>query len=165
MRRYLFIIFFLFANSISAQIKNPEFKLMLDSIYELTVPLISVADLIKMDKQNMYILDTREEEEYDVSHLKNARHVGYIWFDMRTIYDIPMDANVVLYCTVGSRSEKIAGKLLAAGYKNVYNLYGGIFEWINERNPVYKRNGVQTSEIHTYDKALSRWVDRGSKVN
>ncbi len=165
MRRYLFIIFFLFANSISAQIKNPEFKLMLDSIYELTAPLISVADLIKMDKQNMYILDTREEEEYDVSHLKNARHVGYIWFDMRTIYDIPMDANVVLYCTVGSRSEKIAGKLLAAGYKNVYNLYGGIFEWINERNPVYKRNGVQTSEIHTYDKALSRWVDRGSKVN
>ena len=165
MRRYLFIIFFLFANSVSAQIKNPEFKLMLDSIYELTVPLISVADLIKMDKQNMYILDTREEEEYDVSHLKNARHVGYIWFDMRTIYDIPMDANVVLYCTIGSRSEKIAGKLLAAGYKNVYNLYGGIFEWINERNPVYKRNGVQTSEIHTYDKALSRWVDRGSKVN
>lgn len=165
MRRYLFIIFFLFANSISAQIKNPEFKFMLDSIYELTAPLISVADLIKMDKQNMYILDTREEEEYDVSHLKNARHVGYIWFDMRTIYDIPMDANVVLYCTVGSRSEKIAGKLLAAGYKNVYNLYGGIFEWINERNPVYKRNGVQTSEIHTYDKALSRWVDRGSKVN
>ena len=81
------------------------------------------------------------------------------------LYDIPMDANVVLYCTVGSRSEKIAGKLLAAGYKNVYNLYGGIFEWINERNPVYKRNGVQTSEIHTYDKALSRWVDRGSKVN
>ena len=138
---------------------------MLDSIYELTVPLISVADLIKMDKQNMYILDTREEEEYDVSHLKNARHVGYIWFDMRTIYDIPMDANVVLYCTIGSRSEKIAGKLLAAGYKNVYNLYGGIFEWINERNPVYKLNGVQTSEIHTYDKALSRWVDRGSKVN
>lgn len=165
MRGYLFIIFFLFANSISAQIKNPEFKLMLDSIYELTVPLISVADLIKMDKQNMYILDTREEVEYDVSHLKNARHVGYIWFDMRKIYDIPMNANVVLYCTVGSRSEKIAGKLLAAGYKNVYNLYGGIFEWINERNPVYKRNGVQTSEIHTYDKALSRWVDRGSKVN
>jgi rhodanese-related sulfurtransferase len=27
-----------------------------------------------------------------------------------------------------SRSENIAEKLLKSGYKNIYNLYGGIFE-------------------------------------
>lgn len=165
MYRYFFIMICLFTTSLSAQIKNPEFKLMLDSMYQHSVPLISVEDFIKMDKHELYVLDTREEEEFKVSHLKNARHVGYFWFDMRKIYDIPLDANVVLYCSVGNRSEKIGEKLLDAGYKNVFNLYGSIFEWINEGNPVYKQNGVQTSEIHTYDKAWSRWVERGSKVN
>jgi rhodanese-related sulfurtransferase len=113
----------------------------------------------------MYLLDTREEEEFNVSHLKNARHAGYFWFDMRKVYDIPLDAQIILYCSVGYRSEKIGRKLLDAGFKNVFNLYGGIFEWINQGNPVYNNNDVQTSEIHTYNNDWAHWVNRGTKVN
>ncbi len=165
MFRYSFLILFLFANTVFAQIKNPEFKQMLDSAYQHTVPLISVEDFIKMDKSQLFVLDTREKEEFNVSHLKNARNVGYFWFDMRNIYDIPLDATVIVYCTIGTRSEKIGEKLIDAGYKNVYNLYGSIFEWINQGHPVYKKDDVQTSEIHTYNKSYSRWVERGSKVH
>lgn len=110
------------------------------------------------------MLDVREIEEYKVSHLKNARRVGYFWFDMRSVYDIPNDATIVVYCSVGYRSEKIGEKLLKYGFKHVYNLYGSIFEWVNEGNSVYKSNGVQTSEIHTYDKEWGRWAERGTKV-
>jgi rhodanese-related sulfurtransferase len=165
MRRYLLIIICFFTTNLSAQIKNPEFKLVLDSTYHHSIPLISVEDFVKLDKHELFVLDTREEEEFQVSHLKNARHVGYFWFDMRKIYDIPADATIVVYCSIGSRSEKIAEKLTEAGYKNVHNLYGGIFEWVNEGHPVYKESGVQTSEIHTYDKSWSHWVERGTKVN
>jgi predicted sulfurtransferase len=66
---------------------------------------------------------------------------------------------------VGVRSEKIGEKLIAAGYKNVLNLYGGIFEWVNQNHPVYKQNGVQTAEIHTYDNNWERWAERGTRVN
>ena len=137
---------------------------MLDSLYKHTVPLISVEDFKKMDPQNLYVLDTREDKEYEVSHLKQARHVGFFWFDMRRVFDIPKDATIVLYCSVGWRSEKIGEKLVAYGFKNVFNLYGSIFEWVNEGNPVYKSNGIQTSEIHTFNKDWSRWVERGTKV-
>ena len=165
MYKYFLLILCLFSFNIQAQIKNQEFKLMLDSLYEHSVPLISVEDLIKLNKNEVYILDTREEEEFNVSHLKNARNVGYFWFDMRKIYDIPISATIVLYCSVGMRSEKIGKKLLEAGYKNVYNLYGSLFEWVNQGKPVYKKNGVQTSEIHTYTKFWSQWVSRGTNVN
>lgn len=165
MRKYLFVIICLFTTNLFAQIKNQDFKLMIDSAYRTDIPLISVEDFVKLDKHNLYVLDTREENEFTVSHLKNARHVGYFWFDMRKVYDIPLDATVVLYCTIGTRSEKIAGKLIDSGYKNVYNLYGGIFEWVNEGHPVYKASGVQTSEIHTNEKDWERWVERGTKVN
>ena len=54
-----------------AQIKNPDYKIMLDSMYQRTVPLISVDSLNHI--KGAYILDTRETKEYDVSHIKNAR--------------------------------------------------------------------------------------------
>jgi rhodanese-related sulfurtransferase len=153
----LFSPLFLFA-----QVKNQEFKQMLDSIYNHTVPLISVDSLKHL--KNVYLLDTRETEEFAVSHLKTARNVGYIWFDMRTVYDIPKDATIVVYCSVGYRSEKIGEKLIKDGYHHVYNLFGSIFEWANEGNPLYKSNGVQTTEVHTYNKKWSKWLERGTKV-
>ncbi|MEJ7780634.1 MAG: rhodanese-like domain-containing protein [Daejeonella sp.] len=148
-----------------AQIKNPVYKLMLDSIYEHKIPVIPVEEFIKMTKYAVYVLDTREKQEFKVSHLKSARNVGYFWFDMRTVYDIPLDASIVAYCSIGNRSEKIAEKLIHAGYRNVSILYGGIFEWINEGQPVYKENGVQTSEVHTYNKEWEQWLEKGTKIN
>jgi rhodanese-related sulfurtransferase len=165
MFKYFLTLFCLSSSPLIAQIKNPEYKQTIDSLYSNRVPLISIEELIKIDKYNLYILDTREEDEFNVSHLKNARQVGNFWFDMRKVYDIPTNATVVVYCSVGVRSEKIAEKLIASGYKNVFNLYGGIFEWINQSHPVYKQNGVQTAEIHTYDKNWERWAERGTKVN
>lgn len=165
MHKTILILFFLLSSNLKAQIKNPEFMQVLDSLYRHSVPLISISDFLKLDKREVYLLDSRELDEFNVSHIKNARHIGYFWFDMRKVYDIPYDATLIVYCSAGIRSEKIAEKLVASGYKNVFNLYGGIFEWVNQGYPVYKQNGVQTSEIHTFDKYWSRWLERGTKVN
>ena len=161
-KKIILIIFSLIPLSTFCQIKNNDFKQMLDNMYNHTVPLIKVDSLKNL--KNVFLLDTREREEFEVSHLKNARNVGYIWFDMRKIYDIPKNAVVIVYCSVGYRSEKIGEKLIRNGYKHVFNLYGSIFEWANEGNPLYKSNGVQTTEIHTYNKNWARWVERGTKV-
>lgn len=160
-----FIAGWLNTGSASAQIKDADYKLMLDSIYGHKIPVISVEEFINMNKYAVYVLDAREQQEFKVSHLKSARNVGYFWFDMRSVYDIPLDASVIVYCSIGNRSEKIAEKLIHAGYKNVRNLYGGIFEWVNEGQPVYKETGVQTSEIHTHNKDWEQWVEKGTKVN
>src|SRR3989339_365509 len=113
MHRYLLIPFFcLLSSPLIAQIKNPEFKQTLDSLYKHTVPVITIDEFIKIDKYNLHILDTREEDEFMVSHIKNARHVGNFWFDMRKVYDIPKNSTIVVYCSVGIRSEKIGEKLI-----------------------------------------------------
>jgi rhodanese-related sulfurtransferase len=164
MIKKVWIIFLLFIPMLSlAQIKNKDFKLAIDSVCKNSVPIISVDSLKHL--KNIYILDARETEEFEISHLKNAKNVGFIWFDMRKVYDIPKEATLVVYCSVGYRSEKIVEKLIKDGYHHVYNLYGGIFEWINEGNPIYKSNGIQTTEIHTYNKKWGKWVEKGSKVN
>ncbi len=160
--KLLALAFILSPLTLFSQIKNQDFKDFLDQHYNYSVPLIAVDSLKHL--KGIYVLDTRESEEFEVSHLKNARNVGYIWFDMRNIYDIPKTATIVVYCSTGIRSEKIGEKLLKFGYKNVYNFYGGIFEWVNEGNPVYKSDGVQTTEIHTNTEKGAVWVTRGTKV-
>ncbi|MGK6351321.1 rhodanese-like domain-containing protein [Parapedobacter sp. DT-150] len=143
---------------------NPDFSARLNSVYRHSVPTVTVSELPALMKQGAVILDAREQDEFDVSHLKHARHVGYIWFDMRKVYDIPKRDTIVVYCAIGSRSERIAEKLQKAGYRHVYHLFGGIYEWVNQRNPVYNNDSVQTTEIHVYDNNWSQWLENGSKV-
>lgn len=143
---------------------NKEFEEILETIYPDDIPTLSIRELKELKRQNLYLLDTRAKDEYSVSHLKHAREVGYYWFDMRAVYDIPKNATIVAYCAVGNRSSRIAEKLIKAGYKNVYILYGGIFEWVNEGNPVYTHQDIQTPQVHGYTQEWSKWLEKGNRV-
>lgn len=143
---------------------NKDYEEILEAIYPDDVPNMSIHELKDLNRKDVYLLDTRAKKEYEISHLKHAREVGYFWFDMRSIYDISKSSTVVVYCAVGDRSSKIAEKLIKAGYKNVYLLYGGIFEWVNEGNPVYTHNNIQTPQVHGYTKKWSKWLEKGNRV-
>lgn len=148
---------------ISAQTTmSRPYRAMLDALYQKTVPLVSVADLKK--EPDAVLLDTRSRAEYNVSHLPNARWVGYDDFDLKRVTGIPKDANVVLYCSVGYRSEKVGEKLLATGYRRVRNLDGSLFEWVNQGNAVVDRTGKPTERVHAYNRLWGVWLKRGEKV-
>ncbi|MBK1440443.1 rhodanese-like domain-containing protein [Parapedobacter sp. ISTM3] len=144
---------------------NPGFADQLNRVYRHTVPTVTVSELKAMMKQGIVILDAREQEEYEVSHMRHAQHVGYVWFDMRKIYNIPKTDTIVVYCAIGNRGERIGEKLRKAGYQHVYNLFGGIYEWVNQRNPVYNRNNVQTTKIHIYEPSWSKWLEYGTRIH
>lgn len=129
------------------------------------IPYISVQELA-MPKIKALILDAREFKEYEISHLKNAVFVGFNTFDLSetTLLLKDKQQTIVVYCSLGIRSEKIAEKLQKAGYINVYNLYGGIFEWKNKGFPVYDSNEAETDEIHVFSKAWGKWVRKGQKI-
>ena len=74
------------------------------------------------------------------------------------------NSKIVVYCSLGVRSEDVAEKLKKAGYSNVYNLYGGIFEWKNNDLEVLNLNEKPTDSIHIYSKAWSKWLKKGVKV-
>lgn len=130
-----------------------------------SVPYLSV-DRFKNAGSNIYILDAREEREYKVSHIKDALFVGYDNFNLEeTIKKMPNKKNfVVVYCTLGVRSEDIAEKLQKAGYTNVYNLFGGIVEWKNKGNNVFNSKGKATEKVHVSSKSWGKWLLKGKKV-
>ncbi|WP_157494087.1 rhodanese-like domain-containing protein [Fulvivirga imtechensis] len=142
-----------------------DFDTKLKSILDGSVPFIYVDDLRKKleTDQNLVILDTRQPEEYHVSHLKGAIFIDYDHFSKDMVAGMDKDAPVVVYCSVGYRSEKIGEKLRELGFKNVSNLYGGIFDWKNKGNDVVNEHGV-TDSVHTYNASWSRWLKKGVKV-
>jgi predicted sulfurtransferase len=96
--------------------------------------------------------------------LKNARFVGFKEFDIESVKDISKNAPIVVYCSIGVRSEKIGEKLLAAGYTNVRNCYGSIFEWVNQGNVVVDMDNKPTQKVHAYNKKWGVWVKKGERV-
>ena len=146
----------------SGQVKSGAYRTMLKALLSHSVPEIQVQEAAR-DTAGILFLDAREPKEYAVSHLRGAREVGYDHFDIQSISSVQKNQRIVVYCSVGYRSEKIAEKLLAAGFTNVANLYGGIFEWVNQGNPVYDEKG-ETDQVHAYSRTWGIWLKKGEKV-
>jgi len=152
-----FIILF-FGGVIQAQ--NPDgFEDMLNGLYSNTVPEIQSNQILNsIEKVDWVILDARELEEFEVSHLQGAVFVGYNNFSTEKLGALGKDHNIVVYCSVGYRSERIGEKLLLAGYNKVYNLRGGIFDWMNNGNKVVDSSGNEVRRVHGYNRKWSRWL-------
>jgi len=148
--------------SAAAQVSNRAYDLMLRALYKKTVPLISVADLRK--SPGTVLLDTRARREFEVSHLPGAQWTGFEEFEVERLAKVPKNAAIVVYCSVGYRSERVGEKLLAAGFTNVRNLHGSIFEWVNQGLPLVDAQGKPTTRIHAYNRAWGVWLQKGEKV-
>ncbi len=161
MKINLFFILFLIIINCFSQKSIPD---VLEKFNDNSVNYISVNEL--KNKKEIILLDAREESEFNISHIKNAQFVGFENFNQKNFKKklLNFNATIVVYCSLGIRSEKIGKKLLKMGYKNVYNLYGGIFEWKNQDLPVFDSNNKETENIHAYSKEWSQYLTKGKKV-
>ena len=149
------------AAGMAQEVKSKAYAVMLNGLLDRQGPELGVTAL--RQRPELLRLDARSAEEYAVSHLRAARRVGFKDFDPARVLDLPRDTPVVVYCSVGYRSEKIAARLREMGFKEVYNLYGGLFEWVNQGQPVY-RQGQPTRQVHGYSWTWGLWLNRGEKV-
>ena len=137
---------------------------VLEKLNKKTVPYFTVEEL--QSDLNCILLDARESKEFNVSHIKGAVNVGFDKFDSKNITTIAPDKNakIIVYCSIGVRSEIIGEKLKKLGYKNVFNLYGGIFEWKNQGQKVMDNKNLETNNVHTFNKEWSQYLKVGKKI-
>jgi rhodanese-related sulfurtransferase len=119
----LIAISFLFLNCQGQQSKNIQ-----------TVDVKSFAEKLKSNK-NPQLLDVRTPEEFNSEHIENATNVNWNSDDFITKsenYD--KSKPIFVYCKVGGRSYQAATKLAELGFKEIYNLEGGIMKWNASEN-------------------------------
>jgi adenylyltransferase/sulfurtransferase len=101
------------------------------------IPQISVLDLKRKQDANedFFLLDVREPHEVPIASL-GAPLIPVGSLESR-IGEIPVgkDAEIVIHCRSGARSQKAALILKHAGFTNVQNLAGGILDWADKVDP------------------------------
>ena len=158
--RLTYLCCFLFLG-LQAYGQSLPYQTLLKGLYDSSFPVLKPKQITELT--NFQVLDAREKVEFQVSHLKHAKWVGHETFTLKTVAELNKNKPVLIYCTVGARSEDIGKILQEAGFKKVYNLYGGILHWVNEGRPVFS-DGKPTLKVHTYSKPWSIWLSRGEKV-
>ncbi len=101
------------------------------------------------------LLDVRKPEEFAVSHLPGAKRIEPSVKAADLIPTFPTNRPVVVYCSVGYRSSELATRLLEAGFTNVCNLEGSIFQWANEDRPLVA-NGKPAATVHGYNETFGK---------
>lgn len=140
-----------------AKVNNTAFDLTLRALLPHQVPELGVAAFAQ-DFAKYQVIDARSAEEFAVSHLLTAQH----WPGEGSPLPLEKDRPVLVYCSIGVRSEKLAKELREQGFE-AYNLYGGIFEWVNQEKPVFKQD-QRTEQVHGYNRLWSIWLRRGEVV-
>lgn len=129
---------------------------LLKALYEDSVPRLKVSALDSLE--GFTILDTRLPSEYAVSHLPQAQLVNYKNPDWEALEQLDKQQKILVYCSVGYRSEKIGEGLLERGFTQVYNLHGGIFEWVNQGRRVVSQTGQTVEAVHGYSPRWGQWI-------
>jgi thioredoxin 1 len=135
-KRCLFVLLFL---SIFNQVKSQE----ANNVIKLNPKEFAA----KTDSlSNILILDVRTEEEYKNGHLLNAKNLNIKETSFeKNIKELNKNKPVFVYCLSGGRSANAVKILKEEGFKEIYELEGGILNWRAAQLPEIK-NEVNTSK-------------------
>lgn len=94
-------------------------------------------DMIDDDKY--VILDVRTKDEYNEGHVENATLIDFYEDNfMNEIAKLDPEKEYLVYCHSGGRSGKAMNMMGQMGFKNVYNMSGGMIDWLENQYEVIK---------------------------
>ena len=102
-----------------------------------TVTPLEAKSLIETRK-DLLLVDVRSPEEFQGGSLPGATLIPF-WDFAKGRFDLPKDKPILLICAVGGRSLACGQMLASKGYREVYNLKGGLDAWAEQRVPLPRR--------------------------
>ena len=102
-----------------------------------TITPLEAKSLIEARK-DIVLVDVRSPEEFEGGTLPGATLIPF-WDFAKGRFDLPKDKPILLVCAVGGRSLACGQILASKGYREVYNLKGGLDAWAEQRVPLPRR--------------------------
>ena len=109
------------------------------------------------DQASVQLIDVRTAGEYAGGNLKGSVNIDIRSADFTDrIKELDQDRPVFVYCLSGGRSASASRSMAAMGFKEVYDMKGGIMSWKRAGLPVEMPEAAQPTGItrEEYDKAL-----------
>ncbi len=100
---------------------------------------VEFKELISQQNSDIIILDVRTPGEFKEGHIENSVNIDLLGNDFKdNISKLDNSKTYLVYCKLGGRSSKASNILNDLGFRNVYNLNGGITDWIAKGYPIVK---------------------------
>lgn len=103
-----------------------------------TISVISPTEF-KEKSVNHKIIDVRTPEEFSEGHIEGAVNINF--FDPTFLDQIAKynkNEPLYIYCRSENRSGKAAKKMTDLGFEQIYNLEGGLLNWMKNNNEIVK---------------------------
>ena len=107
-----------------------------------------------IEDKNTFILDARKPFEYELGSFKNAVNpkVNHFREFPKYLNKLNKKKTVAMFCTGGIRCEKASTYLNEKGFKNVFQLKGGILNYLKK---IKKKNSIWKGECFVFDNRVS----------
>lgn len=134
---------------------------------------ISAEALVRLlgGPSRVLLFDTRTAPEFEVSHIRNAIRIEPGPGALSRLVPHLREAqgvDVVLYCTIGTRSAGVANDALdgvvARGARSVQVLDLGLIGWVNADLPLVDANESPTSFVHPFDAAMAKGLTQPERA-
>src|SRR5258708_10697020 len=110
----------------------------------------------KAKSSDTVIVDVREKDEFDESHIPDAVHMSRGMVELEVDEKFPdRNMTIICHCGGGGRSALAAESLQKMGYKNVRSMAGGLKAWKAAGLPRF-RSEEHTSELQSPDHLVCR---------
>ena len=121
-----------------SKVKSVISKILRPKGVSVSFKSISVADAMQSIENGALIIDVREQNEYDQSHIENSVLVPLSTVSAKKINEVnPQNKTILIHCHSGKRSKVAANIILTQGY---------------------------TGEILELDEGIKAWTEFGQKI-
>ena len=91
----------------------------------------------KVAEQGIVTLDVRTPGEFNEGHIEGAQLIDFQSGNFENeIAALDKSKTYAVYCRSGNRSGQAVKVMREAGFKNLYNLNGGVIDWANAGLPL-----------------------------
>ena len=121
MLKYFFLFFFL-----STHLLFADNKLM-------TYIPIDTEEALKRIQEGAIVIDVRYPNEHNKIRIENSHNIPFKEITVEKINSInPDNKDIIIHCTAGITSKKVADNLVAQGYQGtIYEMDKGLIDWVN----------------------------------
>ncbi|MEA2016221.1 MAG: rhodanese-like domain-containing protein [Actinomycetota bacterium] len=119
--------------------EKEEIEIIAEDVAEVIPISVEKAYEIISSSGDYVVLDVRSQQEYSEEHIQDAILIPVSELEGR-LDELPVNKPIITYCRIGGRSTSAADILVKNGFTPVYNMLGGIEEWISERYPTVEGN-------------------------
>ncbi len=122
------ILSLLLVAGLYAQIKNANY--FIEKALKVIKQVTPQEAKAMIDKGGVIVIDVRTTREYKKGTIPGALHISRGLLELKVTKAIT-DPNqkIIVFCAKGGRGALATKTLMEMGYKNVYNLKGGIKAW------------------------------------